>query len=215
MSPSLADILDVGRGPVARVNGVVTGVVTNNQDPDGLARVKVSFPWLSGNDESAWARLAVPMAGPEAGTYFLPDVDDEVLVAFEHGDVRFPYVLGSLWFGGSKGAMPPEDNSDGKNARRTIRSPSGLTVTLDDSSGAEQIVIADKKGKTRIVVDAAKETITVEGTEVAVKAGTGKLTLEGANVEISASGDIKVKAANLNLEGSAAVAVKGSIVRIN
>ena len=71
-----------------RFHGVVVGVVTNNQDPDGMHRVKVRFPWLSGEDESHWARVAAAMAGNDRGAYFLPEVDDEVLVAFEHGDLR-------------------------------------------------------------------------------------------------------------------------------
>src|ERR1700750_2275998 len=80
-----------------RIYGVVVAVVTNNQDPDGFGRVKVKFPWLSDVDESSWARIAAPMAGKARGIYFLPEVDDEVLVIFEHGDVRSPYVLGALW----------------------------------------------------------------------------------------------------------------------
>ena len=80
-----------------RFFGVVVGVVTNNQDPDGMHRVKVHFPWLSDDVESNWARVAAPMAGGNRGVYFLPEVDDEVLVAFEHGKVDHPYVIGSLW----------------------------------------------------------------------------------------------------------------------
>src|SRR5437868_3604561 len=102
------------RGTMAgRISGVVVGVVTNNQgDPDGLGRVKVKFPWLSNEEESFWARVAAPMAGKERGFYFLPEVEDEVLVAFEQGDVRFPYVVGSLWNGKD---APPAKNDDGKN----------------------------------------------------------------------------------------------------
>lgn len=208
----LVDLLGAGQGSAGRVYGVVTGVVTNNQDPDGLGRVKVQFPWLSDGDESAWARLAVPMAGPDAGTYFLPEVDDEVLVAFEHGDVRFPYVLGSMWGGG--GAQPPEDNADGKNAKKLIRSRSGLTITLDDTDGGEQIVIADKDGKTTITVDAAKRSIAIEADEVSVKAATGKLALEGSEVEISSQGKLNVKAVGpLELEGATA-ALKGNMVSL-
>ncbi|ETX05496.1 MAG: hypothetical protein ETSY2_22635, partial [Candidatus Entotheonella gemina] len=95
-----------------RVYGMVVAGVTNNQDPEGLGRVKVKFPWLSDRDESHWARIAMPMAGPERGFYFLPEVDDEVLVAFEHGLIEWPYVLGALWNGKD---TPPESNGDGEN----------------------------------------------------------------------------------------------------
>src|SRR5205085_12104872 len=84
------------------INGVAVALVRENRDPSGLARVKVSFPWYSRPEDSFWARLATPMTGRNYGTYFLPDVKDEVLVAFERGDIRFPYVVGSLWNGTDK-----------------------------------------------------------------------------------------------------------------
>src|SRR6185295_11928909 len=120
------------RASNGRINGVVVGVVTNNQDPDGMGRVKVKFPWLSDQDESHWARVAAPMAGKERGFYFLPEVEDEVLVAFEHGDARFPYVLGALW-NGKEG--PPAKNDDGKNNIRVIKSRSGHIIRLTDEDG--------------------------------------------------------------------------------
>ena len=117
-----------------RIDGVVVGLVTNNQDPDGQGRVKVKFPWLSDQDESHWARLAAPMAGQDRGAYFLPEVDDEVLLAFEHGDARFPYILGALWNGKD---APPARNDDGKNNLRVIKSRSGHVIKLNDESGRE------------------------------------------------------------------------------
>ena len=118
-----------------RVYGMVVGVVTNNKDPDALGRVKVKFPWLSDTDESHWARVVTPMAGGGRGFYFLPEVDDEVLVGFEHGDVGLPYVLGSLWNGKDK---PPEKNDDGKNNLRVIKSRSGHLIRLDDTDAKER-----------------------------------------------------------------------------
>src|ERR1700729_2511883 len=110
--------IDAGSG---RITGVVTGTVTNNSDPDNLGRVKVKFSWMSDTDESSWARIAAPMAGPGRGTYFLPEIDDEVLVVFDQGDPRFPYVIGSLWNGKDQA---PANNSDGKNNLRVIKSRS-------------------------------------------------------------------------------------------
>src|SRR5262245_31955279 len=112
-----------------RIHGVVSGIVTNNQDPDKRGRVKLKFPWLSDTDESWWARIVSPMAGKERGVYFLPEVNDEVLVAFEHGDPRFPLVIGALWNTEDK---PPFTNDDGKNNVRAIKSRSGHTITLGD-----------------------------------------------------------------------------------
>lgn len=106
-------LLEPAHGSGLRGNrcwGVVIGIVTNNRDPDGLHRVKLRFPWLGAEDESNWARVATPMAGPGRGFYALPEVDDEVLVAFDHGNVDHPYVVGSLWNGQD---APPEDNGNG------------------------------------------------------------------------------------------------------
>ncbi|HEX2224158.1 MAG TPA: phage baseplate assembly protein V, partial [Thermoanaerobaculia bacterium] len=116
----------------SRIYGVVVGVVTNNQDPEGLGRVKLRLPWLSAQAESDWARVISPMAGGDRGLYALPEVDDEVLVAFEHGRAELPYVLGSLWNGKDK---PPAANEDGKNKLRVLKSRSGHRVRLDDTAG--------------------------------------------------------------------------------
>ena len=106
MKNSLLELLQTAtRGDADRIYGMVIGIVTNNQDPDKLGRVKVRFPWLSDEDESQWARMLTPMAGDNRGMYFIPEVDDEVLVAFEQGDMRFPYILGALWNGEDK---PPD-----------------------------------------------------------------------------------------------------------
>jgi uncharacterized protein involved in type VI secretion and phage assembly len=90
------------RTPVPRIKGTVSAVVTNNNDPDVLYRVKVRFPSLP-NAESHWARVAVPAV---AGPFVLPEVDDEVLVAFDHGDIRFPVVIGTLWNGRDRPPAP-------------------------------------------------------------------------------------------------------------
>lgn len=173
------------------IAGVVVGVVTNNQDPSGMGRVKVKFPWLSDTDESNWARVAVPMAGKgKVGIYFLPDVDDEVLVAFEHGRVDSPFVIGALYNGKDE---PPADNSDGKNNVRIIKSRSGHTITLDDTDGSEKITIADGKQKSTITFDAAK-----------------------GSLAITSQGDVTVTAkGNVTLQGDGDVAIKGKSVTLN
>ena len=195
-----------------RIYGVVVGVVTDNKDPEGQGRVKVRLPWLSADAESDWARMVSPMAGKERGVFFLPEIDDEVLLAFEHGDPRRPYVLGALWNGSD---APPETNADGKNDKRLIRSRSGLTVLLDDADGGAKITIGDKDGKHTIVVDVAGEKIgvTTDG-DVAIKAG-GKVTIEGAEITLTSSGPAGVKASGaLSLEGQTTT-VKGQPINLN
>lgn len=200
--------------PANRFYGVTIGVVTNNQDPEGLGRVKVRLPWLTDDDESHWARVVAPMAGNDRGLYALPEVDDEVLVAFEHGIVEFPYVLGALWNGKDK---PPESNDDGKNNRRTIKSRSGHIVRLDDSDGAEKIEIVDKTGKNSITFDASANTITIRADQdIAIESSNGNLKLSGKGVEITSQGAVKVEASQaMDLKARGRMTIKGATVNIN
>ena len=197
-----------------RVYGVLVGVVTNNKDPDNLGRVKVRFPWLTSDDvaaESNWARVATPMAGQERGIYFLPEVGDEVLVAFEHGKVEFPYVLGALWNGSAK---PPETNSDGYNARRTIKSVSGHVITLDDKEGTIEII--DSSGNNSIVISAADDTITIKAkSDITIESG-GALKLIGNGITISSQAEITAEAGGtMDLKSDSQLNIKGATVNIN
>jgi uncharacterized protein involved in type VI secretion and phage assembly len=197
-----------------RIHGVVVGIVTNNQDPDGLGRVKVKFPWLSDVDESTWARIAAPMAGDQRGVYFLPEVEDEVLVAFEHGDVRFPYVLGALWNGKD---APPASNDDGKNNVRIIKSRSGHVIKLNDEDGKETIEIVDKSEKNSILIDTAKNSIAVTSDkDITLSASNGTIKLDAQKIEINSSGPTKIAAGSTaSVEASATLTVKGATVNIN
>ncbi|NES22098.1 MAG: phage tail protein [Symploca sp. SIO3E6] len=198
----------------ARIYGVVVGIVTNNEDPEGLGRVKVKFPWLSDEDESDWARIATLMAGNARGTYFLPEVEDEVLVAFERGDVRLPYVIGSLWNGKD---LPPASNEDGNNNLRVIQSRSGHVIRLNDEEGAETIEIIDKTENNSIVIDTATNSIaiTTDG-DITLSASQGKIKLEAQNIEITSSADTKVEAsAGMDMEASSTMNLKGQTINLN
>ncbi len=165
-----------------RFYGVTIGVITNNKDPEGLGRVKVKFPWLSVEDESHWARIATLMAGGERGVYFLPEVDDEVLVAFEQGDIAFPYVLGALWNGKDK---PPETNENGKNDRRLIQSRSGHKIILDDTQGEEKIIIEDKTGKNKITIDSKNNALGIEVEQDLTITAKGKISITSPEQDIT------------------------------
>lgn len=199
---------------VERRFGLVVGIVTNNQDPDKLGRVKVRFPWLSDSEESHWARIAMPMAGNARGTYFLPEVDDEVLVGFEHGDLRIPYVLGALWNGKD---APPADNADGKNNVRVIKSRSGHVVKLNDESGKETIEIVDKSGKNSVLIDTAKNTITLTADkDITLSATKGTIKLDAQKIEVKSSASTKIEAsAGLDVKASGTLNIKGATVNIN
>lgn len=199
--------------PEGRFYGVTVGVVTNNQDPDKLARVKVRLPWLSDEDESHWARVLTPMAGNERGLYFLPEVDDEVLVAFQHGDIRFPYILGALWNGKDQ---PPETN-DGENNLRTIKSRSGHIIRLDDTDGAEKIEIIDSSEKNSVVVNTAENIITITAdADITIQSSSGKLILKGNGIELTSQADVRVEASQgMDLQAGSQLNIKGSMVNIN
>lgn len=207
MTSSLIDLLTP---PAAhdqgRFFGVVVGIVTNNQDPDKMARVRVKFPWLSDDHESWWARIATPMAGNGRGMYFLPEVNDEVLVAFEHGDVRSPYVVGSLWNGQD---APAGSNDDGKNNIRLVHSRSGHLVRLDDTDGDEKIEVIDKSGGNKITIKSSDNSISLECT------GKMKLHAQGG-IEITSDADIKINASTtMDVESNATMTIKGATVNIN
>jgi uncharacterized protein involved in type VI secretion and phage assembly len=227
---SILDTLTTGDRDANRVLGVAAGIVTNNQDPDGLGRVKIKFPWLSDENESDWARVTTLMAGGQRGTFFLPEVGDEVLVAFEHGDINYPFVIGSLWNGNDN---PPETNSDGKNNIRKIKSRSGHeivfddndeqstekleiktngghTVVLDDSSGQEQVGIQSKAGHKVVLNDASGQ----EKIEIVDKAGSNKIVIDSMQnaINIESGMQLKIKANIVEIEGTTSLTLKSSAI---
>ena len=192
----------------------VVGIVTNNKDPEELGRVKVKLPRISGEDESHWARVATFMAGKDRGAFFLPEVNDEVLVAFEHGDINMPYVIGSLWNGVDK---PLETNSDGKNNVRVIKSRSGHIIRLNDKDGEEKIEIIDKSKKNSIEISTKDNKITIKTEkDIEIKAPNGKLVIEAKDIEIKSTASTKVEAgAGMDVKASATMNIKGATVNIN
>lgn len=197
-----------------RVYGAVIGVVTNTKDPDGLGRIKVKFPWLSEVDESPWARLAVPMAGKECGTYFPPEIGDEVLVVFEHGDVGSPYVIGALW---NYQDRPPVPKRDGMNNIRVIKSRSGHVVRLNDDDQKSAIEIIDSSEKNKIVIDTSQNSITVtSASDITLSAPQGTIKLDAKTVQINSTAASKFEVgAAMNMEASGTMTIKGKTVNIN
>jgi uncharacterized protein involved in type VI secretion and phage assembly len=193
--------------------GVVVGVVTNNQDPDGMGRVKVRFPWLNNQDESHWARICSLMAGKGRGAYFLPEVNDEVLLAFEHGDRRCPYLLGALWNGKD---APPTTNSDGKNDVRLIKSRSGHVIRLNDADGKETIEIIDKNDNS-ITYDTASNSITIATKkDITLSAPQGTITLDAQTIEIKSLTQATLQAGStMDVKANATMNIKGAMVNIN
>lgn len=154
------------------------------------------------------------MAGNQRGTFFLPEVGDEVLVAFEGDDISRPYVLGGLWNGQDN---PPDTNADGKNNKRFIQSRSGHMVRLDDTDGSEKIEIIDKSGNNSITFDTANNTITITSAQdITLDASQGTIKLTAQNVSISSTADTKIEPqGDLTLQASGNTTIKGAAVNIN
>ncbi len=211
-------IEDLGvRSVEERYPGAAIGIVTNTEDPDHRGRVKVKFPWMTQDAESDWARVVGIGAGPEAGLYVMPEVDDEVLVIFDHGDFRRPFVLGGLWNG--QDAPPPEVPSSGgeRPQVRTWRSRSGHHITVYDNAD-NKIEIVTQGGHQLILDDANREVkITTSGGIVFTLADSGgKVTLEGSEVSVKANGSLKIESgANMDLQAGGQMNIKGAMINLN
>jgi uncharacterized protein involved in type VI secretion and phage assembly len=217
--------------PPSAPDGVVIAQVDDVKDPDGQARVKLTFPWLSDTFVSTWARTVQAGAGKDRGATVLPEVGDEVLVAFEQGDFRRPYVIGGLYNGvdtpSTKG-VDLVDSSSGAVNRRSLVSRQGHRIDLLDQDGkSEGISITSKDDKVSLLMDSTNTKITVhsDGTVlieatngVVVDSKSSKLELKGGQVSISGSngvtvdggsGQLQLKGTTASLEGSATTEVKG------
>ena len=193
------------RSTEQRYYGVVVAIVTDNIDPAGEGRVKLQFPWFDENMETEWSRVSQPYAGKAYGTFFIPEVGDEVLVSFIHGDMRMPIIIGGLYNGKDK---PPSSRKKNKD-EKVIRTKGGHQITLDDTQGKEKIVIIDSKGNNSIEIDTKKDTITI-------KAATGKLILDAQGIEIKSGQGIEINATTtVKIEAKSTMDLKGSAININ
>jgi uncharacterized protein involved in type VI secretion and phage assembly len=134
--------------------GVVTGIVKDLNDPDGQGRIELQFPWLSESVRSSWAPVASALAGKERGAFLMPEIDDEVLVAFEHGDFNHPFIVGFPWNGVD---TPPETT----NQNRVIKTPGGHQLRFEDTDGAKKVILKSSNGH-QVEIDDAAETITIK-----------------------------------------------------
>ncbi len=167
-----------------RPPGAVIGIVTNNTDPDGWGRIKVRFPWLHDTEESFWARIAQVYAGPGRGSFWIPEIGDEVVVVFDRNDPNQPYILGGVWNG--QDAVPPPGNADGVNNHKIWRTRNGHQVIFDDTDGSEKITIIDGPNKRHLVIDVAADTITLTADpgDITYEAPENTLTIDCVDLEI-------------------------------
>jgi uncharacterized protein involved in type VI secretion and phage assembly len=175
-------------------HGVYPALVTDIKDPDKQGRVKIKLPWspdAAGASCELWARLATMMGGNNRGTWFIPDVDDEVLVAFEGGHVFRPYVIGALWNG--QDAPPETMDGAGNNYKKVVCSRNGVKLTLDDQDGQEQMILE-----------------TPGGQKITLKDGPGAVTIEDSN-----GNSVKLESAGITINASAKVTVQASQVSVS
>lgn len=208
-----------------KVDGVMVGTVTNNQDPDNLCRVKVKLQFREGENETDWIRIATMMVGKDKGSLFVPEVGDEVLVAFHMGEVRKPYVIGMLW---TKKETPPKIDKD--NNIRKIKSREGHELIFDDKKDNGKITIKTKGG-TIIELDDKNDFLKFSDSkgqnsmdiaggnkgEITIKSGSNKITINNkGDISIESMKSIKLKSVEVNIEASANMNIKaGGMLNIN
>lgn len=195
------------------IKGLAVGVVTDNEDNEGLARVRVRLPWHADGDTSFWARMAMPMAGKERGTYFLPEIGDEVLLGAENGDPSHFYVLGMLWNGQ---ALPPTTNDDGNNNKRLIRSRAGHELRFDDDESKPEIELKLEDGK-HLVLD--KDGVVLEdgqGNTIKIETSSGAISITaGQQLNLKSTSVSIVADASMDIKASGTLTLKGAVVQIN
>ena len=206
--------------------GVVPAIVVNIQDPENKGRVELKYPWMDDNLKSDWARVATIGAGNGRGLLWMPEVNDEVLVAFEQGDFNRPYVIGTLWNGKDK---PPESwssaVSNNKSEVRMLKSREGHIIKMVDGPSDKYIEIVDSAQGTTIKIDANSKQLSIESKDqISIKTNTSMKVETTSNVEIKASANVEITAnGNVKISGTGNVEVtangqltlRGSMVNIN
>jgi uncharacterized protein involved in type VI secretion and phage assembly len=179
-----------------RYYGVAEAIVVDVNDPAKEGRVKLKFPWFDEGSISEWCRVRQLYAGNGYGTFFVPEKDDEVIVAFIHGDMRFPVVMGGLYNGQDK----PSVHRDEQNDQKQIKTKAGHTITLDDSSGEEKIEIIDSSGNNHLIINAVDNTIAIQAnSDISIQSQTGKLTLIATDITIDASNQMILRGTSVNI----------------
>ena len=215
--PGLIDTLtDTERASDRKLIGVAVAQVVSNLDSLGQGRVQISIRWLT--DAQPWARVAVLSAGHDRGTWFIPQVGDEVLVAFEHGDPLQPYVIGSLW---NSTDTPPATATTDPIMRRLVKTPAGHVIELDDtkqsititSSSGQKVAITPEKIDLSAGNGASEVTLETSGTitlkaSLKIELQAPEISISGTTLELSAD-------ATATLKASGSCTVKGAIVEIN
>ena len=195
----------------APINGVVIAQVTDNNDPNNQARVKLKFPWLDDNYESDWARVTQLGAGPNSGALFMPEVNDEVLVAFEFGDIRRPFVVGSLYNGQDTPNLGSGLFNNGQVMRRGLISRKGHQFIFFDDPNKAGVAIISSDGNLKISLNETNSEIHISSQGKVHVECQQDMTLESqANLNLKAGQGLKLEAGtDLKLKGSSGASLEG------
>jgi uncharacterized protein involved in type VI secretion and phage assembly len=198
--------------------GVVPALVTDVNDPDGWGRIKVTFPWLSDKYTTDWVRMAQVGAGGQRGAVFLPEVNDEVLVSFDRGDWRRPYVVGSLYNGVDKPNLGQSlvDSSSGAVKRRGVLSKHGHSLIFFDDQSADGVALLSGDRSLRISMNQGSTTIKITSSGKIMIEGDGGVSMKsGADLSIEATGTLSLKGARVTIDGDSDVSVTGQPIKLN
>jgi uncharacterized protein involved in type VI secretion and phage assembly len=200
-----------------RLYGVTVARVVNNIDRTGNGRVQIHLPWLP--EVEPWARVAVLMAGANRGTFFVPQEEDEVLVAFNQGDIRDPYVIGSLWNGQDP---PPTTEPEDAIHKRIVRTPVGHEIAFDDSAAAVHITSC---GGHKIHIDREEILIETSGAEGRIRLNnegelsieaTQSLSLSAPEISLEAERTIDIQAdTRVSVDGGQACELQATMIQLN
>lgn len=183
-------------GDAQRYFGVFPAIVTDIVDPDNLGRIQVKLPWLGADGDSvrAWATLLTPYADDDQGFEFLPSVDTQVVLAFEAGDLRRPYIMGAAWNGVE--ALP--ESPAQPNNKRLIKSRAGSLLEFDDTEGAAKVTLSMKSGHKLVLDDSAQEVTLMHSNGCTIKMNAG------GQIEIQANSSVEITAPQLNVHAAMA-----------
>lgn len=188
-----------------RFFGVVEAVVVENNDDEGQeGRVKVRFPWFDEGMVTEWCRVCQLYAGPEYGSFFTAELESEVLVAFIHGDMRRPIILGGLYNGEDK---PPTYRAEDKD-EKMLKTKAGHQIKLVDTDGEQSILIEDSSGNSMFLIDTEENAITLE-------AKSGKLILKGDGIEIQSQSEITIDGTDISATASGTMDLAGNTINLN
>lgn len=218
MIEDVLELLETKLGAVhEKLPGVVVAKVSSVTDPMMLGRVQVKIPAIDSSDAAPWARVATPMAGSEMGFYFIPRVDDEVLVAFEHGSPQAPYIIGGLW----NASNPPPLPSPSVEIRK-IKTPAGIEIILSDRPATVTISTPNKEkielAQEKILIETSSATIELGASQptITITSGANKIELASGGITVDASPNLTLKASGtIDIQAGATCTISGALVKIN